>query len=840
MRRSLGLVLASLGLLAACNDDKDAAPPAPPPAPAPAPASYTVGGTVTGLSGSVTLANNDGDSRTITADGAFTFNTAITGGGAYAVTVSTQPSAQTCTVASGSGNVAAANVTNVAINCVTNTFTVGGTVSGLTGAGLVLRNNGADDLAVAANGGFTFATQVASGGAYNVSVQTQPSNPAQTCTPASNTGTVAVAVASVTVTCVNNVIVLGSADIGPAGGTVNGEYGAQIIIPPGALASTVTIGLHRDSTLSPAFAVDGMDAVGAIWELTPHGQAFTLPVTVRIPFSAELVPNDSDPLLSKAEVAGSFAPLATTVNGGFLEAQVTGFSWVLPSAAATRPRMVYVVQNDAGNLSVASHRIDRTTGALSAPTSNQPVGDFPTSLVAHPSGKFLYVTNAGSATLNGIAPNSVALYRLNTTNGSITQPAASSVVTRQPAGVRPTMPVIHPNGKFLYVINFGTVSFNGGSDIDTFAINGATGALTLTGAAISGNGSQPMGIVFDRLGTRAYVLYGGDSTSNPLASQIARYDVNPTTGAFTGPAATTAVCGLGLYPWSIAMDPNGRALHVACNSGNQIVSFAINSGTGSLSNLGSISVRDRPASLAADSFGRFIFAAKQQPFFSVNLQGYRTDANSGALTLANELLSGCPGACVGPIATIAEPQGNFVYSLDVTGTLGSNSVNSTTGALTSAGSRSNVWVPAPGGIGFPFTFAASGVSPVWQQGCTQGCAMGGTVSSGGGGGNPPSNPTPPTTHYLTVSVGPYFGFVTSTPVGIDYGPSTNSNPLGDNAFSAEFTANSTVQLCSSPPPQPAGSYDITWMGSCSGTSRCTTVTMNSDKSCHADFQPRLP
>jgi len=795
---------------------------------------------VTGLSGSLTLANNGGDARTLTADGAFTFTTAITGGGAYAVTVSTQPATQTCTVTSGAGNVAAANVTNVAINCVTNTYTVGGTVSGLTGAGLVLQNNGGDNLARNADGAFTFTSPVASGGAYNVTVSAQPSSPAQTCTPASNTGTVTANVTNVAINCVTNPTTVGEADIGPAGGTVNGELGAQIIIPPGALASTVTIGLHRDSSNSPAFAADGMDAVGAIWELTPHGQAFTLPVTVRIPFTAEQVSNDADPVLSKAEVAGSFAPLTTTVNGGFLEAQVTGFSWVLPTAAATKPRMVYVVQNDAGILSVASHRIDRTTGALSAPTSNQPVGDFPTSLVAHPSGKFLYVTNAGSATLNGIAPNSVALYRLNTTNGNITQPAASSVVTRQPAGYRPTMPVIHPNGKFLYVINFGTVSFNGGSDIDEFTINGATGALTLTGNAISGNGSQPMGIVFNRLGTRAYVLYGGDSTSNPLASQIARYDVNVTSGAFTGPIATNPVCGLGLYPWSIAMDPNGRALHVACNSGNQLVSFAINSSTGALSNLGTLSVRDRPASLAADSFGRFIFAAKQQPFFSVNLQSYRTDANTGALTLANELLSGCPGACVGPIATVAEPQGNFVYSLDVTGTLGANSVNQSTGQLTNAGSRGNVWVPAPGGIGFPFTFAALGVSPVWQQGCTQGCAMTGTVSTGGGGGSPPSNPTPPTTHYLTVSVGPYFGYVTSTPVGIDYGPPTNGNPLGDNAFSAEFTANSTVQLCSSPPPQPAGSYNITWMGSCSGTSRCTTVTMDSDKSCHADFQPRLP
>jgi 6-phosphogluconolactonase (cycloisomerase 2 family) len=831
MRRSAGFVLASLGLLAACKDDS---------APPPPPASYTVGGTVSGLSGSVTLANNGGDIRTLSADGAFTFSTAIAGGGAYAVTVTAQPATQTCTVTSGAGNVAAANVSSVTVNCVTNTFTVGGTVSGLAGAGLVLRNNGADDLTVAADGAFTFATRVASGGAYNVSVQTQPTNPAQTCTPAANTGTVAAIIASVTVTCVNNAVALGSADIGPAGGTVNGEYGAQIIIPPGALSTTVTIGLHRDSSNSPAFAVDGMDAVGAIWELTPHGQSFTLPVTVRIPFDATQVSNDSDPVLSKAETAGTFAPLTTTTSGGFLEASVTNFSWVLPSAAATKPRMVYVVQNNAGALSVASHRINRTTGALSAPTSTQPVGDFPTSLVAHPSGKFLYVANAGSATLNGIAPNSVAVYRLSTTNGNITQPAASSAVTRQPVGYRPTMPAIHPNGNFLYVINFGTASSNGGGTVDMFAINGATGALTLTGAAISGNGAQPMGIVFNRLGTRAYVLFGGDSSSNPLSSQIARFDVNPTTGEFTGPAATTPVCGLGNSPWSIAMDPNGRALHVACLTGNQIASFSINAGTGALSNLGTITVQDRPASLAADSFGRFIFAAKQQPFFNVNLLGYRADANTGALALANQILSGCPGACVGPIATIAEPQGNFVYSLDVTGTLGGNTVNPATGVLASVGSYSNIWVPAPGGVGFPFTFAATGVSPVWQSNCTVGCAMTGTVSTSSGGGTPPTNPSPPTSHFLSVGVSGFFGSITSSPGGINYSPPTLNNVPGNNDISASFPSGTSVRLCSSPPPQPSGAYNITWMGSCSGTSQCTSVTMDSDKSCTADFQPRSP
>ncbi|WP_132000263.1 FG-GAP repeat protein, partial [Dokdonella fugitiva] len=55
-------------------------------------------------------------------------------------------------------------------------------VSGLAGTGLVLRNNGGDDLAIAADGSHAFATLLADGSPYAVTVATQPTNPPQTCT----------------------------------------------------------------------------------------------------------------------------------------------------------------------------------------------------------------------------------------------------------------------------------------------------------------------------------------------------------------------------------------------------------------------------------------------------------------------------------------------------------------------------------------------------------------------------------------------------------------------------------------------------------------------------------
>jgi ELWxxDGT repeat protein len=83
------------------------------------------------------------------------------------------------------------------------TFTVGGTVSGLTGTGLALQNNGIDTQAVAADGAFTFATPVASGSAFSVTIQTQPSGTlAQTCAVTSGSGFISDAnIANVAVIC---------------------------------------------------------------------------------------------------------------------------------------------------------------------------------------------------------------------------------------------------------------------------------------------------------------------------------------------------------------------------------------------------------------------------------------------------------------------------------------------------------------------------------------------------------------------------------------------------------------------------------------------------------------
>src|SRR5437762_10210058 len=185
MRNRLApVVLIALAQLAGCGGGSSSnTPPV---------RTYTIGGAITGLTGSgLVLQLNGGSNLPVNPNAtAFTFVTQLASGAAYTVSVLTQPTnpSQTCTVSNGSGNIGSASVASISISCATKTFTVGGTVSGLSGSGLVL-NNGGDNLPIGGNCAFTFSTPILSGANYAVTLLAQPSRPAQTCNVVSGLGT---------------------------------------------------------------------------------------------------------------------------------------------------------------------------------------------------------------------------------------------------------------------------------------------------------------------------------------------------------------------------------------------------------------------------------------------------------------------------------------------------------------------------------------------------------------------------------------------------------------------------------------------------------------------------
>ncbi|HJT71191.1 MAG TPA: hypothetical protein VJ731_13415, partial [Terriglobales bacterium] len=238
--------------------------------------------------------------------------------------------------------------------------------------------------------------------------------------------------------------------IGPSGGTVNGSYGASVTVPAGALSTNVDIEIPRDSSGAPALPSTGIDTAGAMYALTPHGTVFSTPATVQIPFDSTRIPTDADPVLYKGEPGGAFTPIPTTVNGSMLSANVSNFSWVIPGFASTLPRMVYALTSGNDGLSVSSFKINKGAPELSAPTSSAPVGSGAISVTVHPSRRFLYVTNGnggapGAAT--NVPSNSISVYQLDPVTGAVSGPTNTQPVNGNPVSV-----VVHPTGKFVYVV----------------------------------------------------------------------------------------------------------------------------------------------------------------------------------------------------------------------------------------------------------------------------------------------------------------------------------------------------------------------------------------------------
>ena len=221
---------------------------------------FTIGVTVTGLAGgSVVLQDNGSDSLTVTANGSFTFVTELPQGAAYAVTVQTQPAGPTqrCVVTNGSGTVGLSNVTGIAVACTTQSFTVGGTLTGLTAGSVELEDNGGDDLTVAADGSFTFATPVPSGGAYDVTIASADGG--ATCTVSAATGTVGAGP-------VTSVVVNGVAGSSTIGGTISGlAQGDTLILQDNA-------GPQLFVTTNGAFAFPASVTDGSTYAVTIAAQ----------------------------------------------------------------------------------------------------------------------------------------------------------------------------------------------------------------------------------------------------------------------------------------------------------------------------------------------------------------------------------------------------------------------------------------------------------------------------------------------------------------------------------------------------------------------------------------
>ena len=145
-------------------------------------------GNIDGLTkpGLVLENKGNGDTLTVTSGSVrFVFDKRLSNDESFDVQVKTQPTGAVCTTHFNSGRTGAFSIDSVQVRCITNSYKLGGNITGLTGSGLVIIN-GADKLTVPAGAtSFVMPTKVADGASYGLIIFNQPEGQQCTMTGAS-------------------------------------------------------------------------------------------------------------------------------------------------------------------------------------------------------------------------------------------------------------------------------------------------------------------------------------------------------------------------------------------------------------------------------------------------------------------------------------------------------------------------------------------------------------------------------------------------------------------------------------------------------------------------------
>ena len=496
------------------------------------------------------------------------------------------------------------------------TYSIGGTVTGLTGTGLVLQTNAGDVVPVSAPGAFKFANQLGSGAAYAVTVKTQPSTPAQNCIVTNGSGTVGTAnITTVAVACST---VTGYT----VGGTVSGLVGSGLtlaICTPhrggSNCHSPLQVGANGAFTLDSSYSAgySGSDYVVITQQpSSPTQNCLISNAAVSIQNANDTsvtvsctrfsyVTNAADNTLSSYSIdptTGALAVVGTPIATGTSPYATVGFGF-----ADKR----YVFVGNGGSNDVSAFAVNNTTGALTV-VSGSPfaAGTDPQAMALYGVDFYLYVANAGS--------DNVSAYSVDDGTGALAplSPGPSTIAT----GKNPTS--IALGGPFVFVANHG-----GSNDISAFSIDTITGTGVLTPVAGSPfpAGGNPLSLA---VGAGGKFLY----TANPDATNpsISGFSIDPTTGALAPLSGSPFRLPVSHY---MATDQTGAYLYVT--SGASIVGYAIDATTGALTALPGFPVAAgaNAYSITIDPTNRILYVTNDG---AANVSAFRLDAATGSLT----------------------------------------------------------------------------------------------------------------------------------------------------------------------------------------------------------------
>lgn len=153
---------------------------------------FSISANVSGLNaGNQIELSNGSDSVTATEDGLIHFNNRLAKGTQYSVSISAQPSGQTCTVSYSSGTITSVNITNILVNCSNNpapTYSISYSISGLGNSETIAVTDGNQTIVSSSDSTNSFTNQLTSNSNYIISISTQPLN--QFCTITNSVGTI--------------------------------------------------------------------------------------------------------------------------------------------------------------------------------------------------------------------------------------------------------------------------------------------------------------------------------------------------------------------------------------------------------------------------------------------------------------------------------------------------------------------------------------------------------------------------------------------------------------------------------------------------------------------------
>ena len=686
---------------------------------------YTVSGTVAGLTAGkqVTLNNNSANPTTVAANGAFSFSTAIASGSAYVVTVGTQPAGQTCTVANGTGSNVTANVTNITVTCSTNTYTIGGTVSGLTaGKQVTLNNNGANPTTVPANGAFSFSTTVASGGSYAVTVGTQPVG--QTCTVANGSGSgVTASVANINVTCSVNTFTIGGNVSGLASGQqvtlVNGSdvAGAATVTVDGAYTFTtpvtyngnyaVTVGTQpvgQTCTVANGSGA-GVTANVANVNVTCSVNTFTVGGVVSGLTSSQFT------LVNGADVAGA---VTVTANGPYTFATPVAYNGnygavtvgtqpigqtctvVNPSGAGVTADVVNVNVTCSVNTYTISGSVTGLTSGQVTLLNNGDVasaqtvttnngtfaftvayrGNYGVTVGTRPVGKTCSVSNGSGTSVSANVSNVGVVCAVNTftisgtVTGLVAGTPAQQVTLLNNLDVPTAQTATNANASFSFTVPYG----------GSYALTVGTQPTGETCRITSGTGTNVQAnatvVVTCRLAL-AYVV-------NATAATVSQYTIG-LDGALTSLAAPISTGGID--PNVVTVDPTGRFAYVTNFGSNTLAQFSIDAATGALTSLGVVPTGSTPYSVAVTD--RYVYVTNQDDAHgATNSISQFTIGSDGRLTAIGSGTVPLPVGAI-PYQITIDPAGRHAYVASKfaggetgTGAISQFDIDAITGALT--------------------------------------------------------------------------------------------------------------------------------------------------------------